>query len=313
MNVSSVNQGLFPTAQDGFTTTLSSATTPGATTVYLVSTGNYNTGDVVVLTVDYGTSNEAVFTGTLNTSTKAVTGVVWTEGNTGAGHSVGATVVDNVAATHLGLLEKGLTVDHDPVHGGHKSLHDVNGNIWIQQIATSSATNYMTLTNTTGSSPILLGTNSSSVGLQINNQIIPYKFAVYSTVGQTLSANTNTVVQWNQKLYDTGNNFNTSTYQYITPVAGYWWLSFSVQIGVSGISTAASAVAWMVSGSTLIQGQQIVGSGNTYTLPQSQASGIFYLAANSQIQIDALCSEGGRSINTNSYATYFQGCYLSAL
>ena len=64
-------------------------------------------GDVVVLTVDPGTANEATFIGEKDTGNQFIN-CVWTEGNTGVGHSSGATIIDYDSATHHYAQTKGI-------------------------------------------------------------------------------------------------------------------------------------------------------------------------------------------------------------
>lgn len=97
----------FPTAKEGFTTTLASTVSSGAATVPLNSVTGYTNGDVVCMTVDPGNASKQVFTGTVDTAGVQITGVVWTEG-TNVQHTAGATVVDYVSATHMSIVSKGI-------------------------------------------------------------------------------------------------------------------------------------------------------------------------------------------------------------
>lgn len=108
-NVSSVTKH-FPKPQNGFTTTLSSSITAGATIVPLSSVAGYTNGDVAAFVVDPTDANKKqTFTGTIDTANTRLTGVVWTAG-TNVDHTAGATVVDYVTATHLGMVSKGILV-----------------------------------------------------------------------------------------------------------------------------------------------------------------------------------------------------------
>lgn len=103
----------FPKPQDGFTTTTSGSISSGATSVGLNSTGSYTNGDIFVGIIDPTDANKKqAFTGTVDTSGVQITGVVWTSG-TNQNHSAGATVVDYVTATHLGMVSKGILVAHN--------------------------------------------------------------------------------------------------------------------------------------------------------------------------------------------------------
>jgi hypothetical protein len=109
-NVSSVTKH-FPSAKEGFTTTLASSISSGAATLPLNSVTGYNNGEVAVLVVDPGNDSKQVCTGTVDTGGVQLTGVVWTEG-TNVAHTAGATVVDYVAATHMSMVSKGILEEH---------------------------------------------------------------------------------------------------------------------------------------------------------------------------------------------------------
>ena len=111
-SVSSVTSH-FPSAENGFTTTLASTISSGAATVPLNSVAGYANGEVVVFIVDPSDlSKKQTFTGTVDTSGVQITGVVWTSG-TNQTHTAGATVVDYVDAAHISMVSKGLLVEHD--------------------------------------------------------------------------------------------------------------------------------------------------------------------------------------------------------
>lgn len=109
----------FPSAEDGFTTTLSSTISAGATTVGLNSLSGYTTGEVATLIVAPTVSSEKqAFTGVVDTAGLQLTNVVWTTG-TNQTHTAGTTVVDYATATHISMISKGILVSHnqDGTHG----------------------------------------------------------------------------------------------------------------------------------------------------------------------------------------------------
>ena len=100
----------FPSAENGFTTTLASTVSAGATTVPLNSVAGFTNGEIVVFVVDPSNeSKKQTFTGTIDTSGVQVTDVVWTAG-TNVDHTAGATVVDYASATHISMMTKGILV-----------------------------------------------------------------------------------------------------------------------------------------------------------------------------------------------------------
>ena len=95
---------LLATASETYTNNLSASISAGAGTVPVNANTEYTDGQVVVLTVDAGTASEATFTGIKASTPARFTNCVWTEGNTGVGHSSGATIVDYDSATHFNML-----------------------------------------------------------------------------------------------------------------------------------------------------------------------------------------------------------------
>jgi hypothetical protein len=82
---------------------------------------------------------------------------------------------------------------------------------------------------------------SFAVGMKISNAGIvtkPYQpcFSVRRNTSQTYNANTDPVVALNDKHFDVGNNFNTSTYRFTAPVAGKYLFTAVIQFGANGTS-----------------------------------------------------------------------------
>lgn len=154
-SVSSVTKH-FPSAENGFTTTLASTISSGATTVPLNSVAGYSNGEVAVFIVDpTDVSKKQAFTGTIDTAGVQVTGVVWTSG-TNQTHTAGSTVVDYASATHISMMSKGLLVEHKQT-GLHSDVH-------ADTLAVSGATTLSgALTGTTASftSVSISGTSTS--------------------------------------------------------------------------------------------------------------------------------------------------------
>lgn len=112
-SLSSLSSNFFPSAQNGFTTTLASTISSGATTVPLNSVAGYTNGEVATFIVDPSdATKKQTFTGVIDTGGVQVTSVVWTAG-TNQSHTSGATVVDYATATHISQISKGILVHAD--------------------------------------------------------------------------------------------------------------------------------------------------------------------------------------------------------
>lgn len=161
----------FPTAQNGFTTTLASTIASGAATVPLNSVSGYTNGDTAVFVVDpTSVTLKQTFTGVIDTAGVQVTGVIWTAG-TNATHSAGATVVDYATATHISMMTKGILVDHLS-SGAHKvatNFDPANTTLETQKWAgVASAVNELTVTNAATGTAIKLQPSGGDTNVNMN-------------------------------------------------------------------------------------------------------------------------------------------------
>lgn len=106
-DISSVTTFELPKVNAAFANNVANSVGVGATTVELNNTAPYTDNDIVCLTIDPDTPKQATFVGKVNGSN--IVDVVWTEGNLGASHDIGATVADYVSATHYALISKHLS------------------------------------------------------------------------------------------------------------------------------------------------------------------------------------------------------------
>jgi hypothetical protein len=135
-NVSNVTSH-FPDAENGFTTTLASTISSGATTVPLNSVAGYTNGQPAVFVVDPSDpTKKQTFTGIIDTSGIQVTSVVWTAG-TNQTHAGGATVVDYATATHIAMMSKGILV-HADQDGTLKAGAVDNANVLASDVVTTA-------------------------------------------------------------------------------------------------------------------------------------------------------------------------------
>lgn len=103
-NLALVTDNMLPVANETFIDNLSAGISAGAAIVPINSLAEYADGDSVVLTVDPGTASQATFIGEKQGNT--VIDCKWTEGNVGASHAAGATVIDYDSATHFNVVTK---------------------------------------------------------------------------------------------------------------------------------------------------------------------------------------------------------------
>lgn len=110
----------FSTANEGFSTTISSTVASGASTIPLSSTSGLTNGSIFVGIIEPGEEKQQVFTGTVDTGGNQITGVTWTRG-TNVEHLNGVTVVDYVSGTAHNMMTKGILVEHNQ-DGTHSDI-----------------------------------------------------------------------------------------------------------------------------------------------------------------------------------------------
>lgn len=105
-NVSAVTNH-FPTANEGFITTLGGSILASAATVPLTSVSGLTNGTIFVGIIEPGQAKQQTFTGVVDTAGVQITGVKWTRG-TDVDHTAGVTIVDYVSGTGNNMITKGI-------------------------------------------------------------------------------------------------------------------------------------------------------------------------------------------------------------
>lgn len=203
-NVSAVTNH-FPTANEGFTTTLASTILSGAATVPLNSTSGLTNGTVFVGIIEPGQAKEQTFTGTVDTGGAQITGVKWTRG-TNADHTAGVTIVDYVSGTGNNMFTKGILVEHNQdgthdealIQSRTADTTPASGDLILtSDVSASNALKKVTLANLFATPPVTSGTMSATdwkegvlpaqSGTITNNGNRSYDIPFASTVASLLS------------------------------------------------------------------------------------------------------------------------------
>ena len=125
----------------------------------------------------------------------------------------------------------------------------------------------------------------------------------------TVGNNTNTTIEYDVVIYDTASAMNTSTYKYVIPSAGYYFVRGSIAIdwSDSGANERADFSIRKNSGSIVREmrvysGDAISGASNL------EASGVFLFAQNDAVYMSLFKTDGGNK-TTDVYQGYsqFQG------
>jgi hypothetical protein len=129
----------------------------------------------------------------------------------------------------------------------------------------------------------------------------PHLFYAKGTTGQSISASTWTVLQLGNEVYDTDNEYSTSTYRFTPTVDGYYQLN-----GVFMKTTASNhhIIGFWKNGATYIQGAY--STNDQYTVSSSCI--IYMNGSTDYVEMRGYSNAG---ITSNAANTHFQG-YLIA-
>jgi hypothetical protein len=316
--------------------------TAGGTSVTVGSTTNWDTTTGITFAIDevdnngnrvVGTYN--VFRGKVATAT-SITNMTYVGGDAARNYSAGATtrVYQLVSAYRENRLVDGLLVQHNQ-DGTHDaitstnatmttpkvitSINDTNANELFRVTATASAVNEFTVANAaTGNGPTLSATggdtnvdmNFSPKGTGqikgvVNHLYNPYKFSVYRSTNQTISANVDTLVQFDAKVFDTGTNIDvvTNKGRFTAPIAGFYY--FSACLAMPAGSYMLPSIR--KNGTAAYLGTEPTSGAGSVS---SGVSALVQLAANDYIEI--YVTSATTTISLGASISYFQGFLVSA-
>jgi len=158
---------------------------------------------------------------------------------------------------------------------------------------------------------VIDATSTGSTGTVMVSGNMP-AFSVYSASTSTsLSTNTETKILFDTKDYDTNTNFNLSTSVFTPTVAGYYLVSASTRIPVSGSSAECYITIYKNSGAYR---RGYNPNGITTTNQSLQVNCIVYCNGSTDtISVYAQQNTGStKSTDAASVLTWFQGCLLRA-
>lgn len=129
----------------------------------------------------------------------------------------------------------------------------------------------------------------------------PYKFFVYRAAAYNTVATTFTDLPYDTKVFDTSNNYSTSTYTFTAPVAGFYQFNASINLNAA---TSRLFVAFIVNGSEYLRGTDMQASTGSV-----QNALFVQLAAGGTVKVQYYCG-AVVAVTTNSL-TQFSGHLVS--
>lgn len=273
---------LFITAQEGFSTTLASSISSGATTVPLNSVSGYTDGDTIALVIDPSdAAKKQVVVGTVDSSGTQLTGCIWTEG-TNQAHSAGASAVDYVTATHQAAMAKGAKVSLN----GDGTLKD--------NIVTTAKIN-------DGAVTVAKVPDAELTGEKLGQ---PVAFRAYRSTALNIST-TPAKINMQGESFDLGGNYDNSTnYRFDAPYDGVYHINAQAYFTNPGDQNRTLIFIY-VNGSNVAQSQ--LGTSGAATDPGQQVSTLLNLSSGDYVEVYAQVTSGTIALSTNSATTYFEG------
>lgn len=247
----------FPSAENGFSTTTSSSTSPGAVTVELNSVTGYDNGEVVVFVIEpTSASAKQTFTGVVDVSGVQITDVVWTAGSNQV-HNSGSVVVDFATATHISMISKGLVVQHkqDGTHANTITTNTINENTAANGV-TVDGLNIKDSKLVTADSVVTANITDRNVTSEKLETTVA--FSAYMSALTTMGVGAYTKGAYNTESYDIGEDYDTTLYRFVAPYKGVY--AFSAQTTfVSG--NERGFIAFYKNGSQVARGHDIDAAG----------------------------------------------------
>jgi len=135
-----------------------------------------------------------------------------------------------------------------------------------------------------------------------------YKFKAYRNAAYTPTNSSTTKYPWDAEEFDTNNNFDTTNNRYVAPVAGFYWLSSTVQMATNA---NVYGIYLYKNGSVVKQGNRL-STGAVATNNGFVVGSLLQLAAGDYIEVFMFNNSGsGTAITVGADNTYFSGFLVS--
>lgn len=236
----------FARANEGFSTTLGTTITSGASTIPLNGTSGLTDGSIFVGIIEPGATNQQVFTGTVDVSGSQITGVVWTRG-TNVPHTAGVTIVDYTTGTGFNMVTSGILKQHTQT-GAHRNITNTGG---------MSNTGGLTTDTLHVTSTTVLDGAITGDGYSMETMHNPSKFSVWRSASYTVGTPTYPLI-FDTKLWDTGNEYSTSTGLFTANQDGFYRFSARGAIGAGAYHGSGVGISLTVNGASYKEGDSFI-------------------------------------------------------
>lgn len=167
-----------------------------------------------------------------------------------------------------------------------------------------------TLETTSGqTNKVLLSDIGEYIGSYPQN---PYKFYAYRSTAYT-TYTTGSVVPLNAELFDTNNDFDTTTNvgRFTCSVAGFYWFSGCITASINSNANTGYNAELDKNGSSVLQGMRHVNMYASAYSVNSIVTGILQLSVGDYITLAGDGPGGNWTIGATAQTTYLQGFLVS--
>ena len=172
-----------------------------------------------------------------------------------------------------------------------QTVNPPNGSVGLSQLSA---------TGTKDSTTFLRGDNTFAVAGGDNTPA----FMAYLSANQTISVNTEVKINLDTEVFDSDNGFNTSTYKYVVPSAGRYYLSLTSTTQNTGTSAANMQENFIfINGSKVTKGRHSHQNNNGYAI-QVNTNAILNLSVNDEIEAYVIAEQSSGSTFVRGDAFY---------
>ena len=128
------------------------------------------------------------------------------------------------------------------------------------------------------------------------------------TSNQSISTLTDTIVQFNQTDFDSNSGVNIGAYKYVVPSTGKYMLSANLRMSGGGNNTMSAGNLAIFNGTNMISHCGLTpNTGSAMGIFASHTGGVFSLAANDELTVQAYIGAGSARVDGGSKWSFFTG------
>lgn len=138
----------------------------------------------------------------------------------------------------------------------------------------------------------------------------PYKFYAYRNAAANTGSTGGTKITYDTEVYDTGNNYSTSTGFFTAPIAGFYHFTARFSLTMGG-NTRTIITLFKNTSTSLARGGDISTFNNQTSIGGVNVAATVQLAAGDTVHVDSYYSTTAVALETGISINYFSGHLVS--